>query len=106
MLFALQVQNADSHPHPHQREAAPLSHLQQELFTSGEPEDSYPLPHRWSTLKSKRTEYEIRKTIQISIIWYFKSIGFLAFMHTCTVKIMFLSIESSLNFNGKDVYKI
>lgn len=42
-----QVQNADSHPHAHQREAAPLPDLQQELLTSGEPEDPHALAHRW-----------------------------------------------------------
>lgn len=41
-----QVQDADPHPDAHQREAAPLPHLQQELLPPGEPEDPQPLAHR------------------------------------------------------------
>lgn len=44
--LVLQVQNADSYPHTHQREAAQLSDLQQEFLASGEPEDPHPLTHR------------------------------------------------------------
>lgn len=42
----LQVQDAHPHSHPHQREAAPLPHLQQELLPPREPQDTQPVTHR------------------------------------------------------------
>lgn len=46
LMVLAQVQDADPHPDAHQREAAPLPHLQQELLSPGEPEDPQPLAHR------------------------------------------------------------
>lgn len=45
-LRGCKVQDAHPHPHSHEREAPPLSHLQQELLAPGEPQDPQPLTHR------------------------------------------------------------
>lgn len=48
--LCFQVQNVNPHSYTHQWEAASLPYLQQELFTSGKPQDPQSLSHRWLIL--------------------------------------------------------
>lgn len=45
-ICTMQVQDADSYPHTHQRETTSLPYLPQEFLPPREPEDTHPLTHR------------------------------------------------------------
>lgn len=48
--LSFQVQNVNPHSYTHQWEASPLPYLQQELFTSGKPQDPQSFTHRLAIL--------------------------------------------------------